>query len=550
MGAWRKGPDAGVAVGRGGRNNAGDVAPAPARPGPFPAHGTLTRGDAFQLFRCARGRGGRRRRRAGAVAPSNMFLMVTEILATLRARGEHHFRLPRAARGKTSWSTSNALLSLLIRVTIFVAIAACARGPQRPLPRRGWTGPFAHRFGNCAPMDGPGLLAKVGAQGQEVRRLKESKADAAAVKAAVTELLALKAAYKELTGVDVPAPAKAAGKKPKQQKGAAEAAPKATAGGDTGTLSKSAQRKAEKLKAAAEKKEAAAVRLPSLPPPRATAMRRCLGRGCASSPASARQARKAAKEAEEKARKAKKDADRTAAAAAPAAAVASSKARRGAVVASSPCAVPLPAMRSRPLRQAASAPAWVMRAVRCAARNGEVAVSRGECPDGALVTLEAAPGRRLAGVGPVVAFLLGQAPTASDYHWLWLLACGERETLAAVAADLKASGSRFLAGEAPGVADVVLGAPPPPLGARRSHGTQQPRQVTWPVRSRLPWTSRSKHGRRHARGGRRIRRDRRSSSPRPSTTPTAMRTSGMRTRRSWPTPSRGTTAPTGGRSFT
>lgn len=119
-------------------------------------------------------------------------------------------------------------------------------------------------------MDGPGLLAKVGAQGQEVRRLKESKADAAAVKAAVTELLALKAAYKELTGVDVPAPAKATGKKPKQPKGAAEAAPKVAAGGDTGTLSKSAQRKAEKLKAAAEKKEAAAVRLPSLPPLRAT----------------------------------------------------------------------------------------------------------------------------------------------------------------------------------------------------------------------------------------------------------------------------------------
>lgn len=66
---------------------------------------------------------------------------------------------------------------------------------------------------------GAEILVKVDAQGIVVRDLKSAKGDPAAIKEAVTTLLELKAAYKAVTGADVPAakkPKKAAKDKQKQ----------------------------------------------------------------------------------------------------------------------------------------------------------------------------------------------------------------------------------------------------------------------------------------------------------------------------------------------
>ena len=60
-----------------------------------------------------------------------------------------------------------------------------------------------------------------------MRDLKVAKADKSEVDAAVAELLALKAAFKDLTGQDVPAPQKQSSKKDKKKPAAAAAAPAA-----------------------------------------------------------------------------------------------------------------------------------------------------------------------------------------------------------------------------------------------------------------------------------------------------------------------------------
>ena len=60
------------------------------------------------------------------------------------------------------------------------------------------------------------VQAKIDAQGEAVRGLKASKADAAAIKAAVDQLLALKTEYKSATGEDYPPPAPKKESKPKQ----------------------------------------------------------------------------------------------------------------------------------------------------------------------------------------------------------------------------------------------------------------------------------------------------------------------------------------------
>lgn len=64
------------------------------------------------------------------------------------------------------------------------------------------------------------LLDQAAAQGEAVRKLKEAKAEKAAIDAAVAALLATKAEYKKVTGEDFPAPAK----KPEGKKAAAAAA--------------------------------------------------------------------------------------------------------------------------------------------------------------------------------------------------------------------------------------------------------------------------------------------------------------------------------------
>ena len=60
------------------------------------------------------------------------------------------------------------------------------------------------------------LLAQGTAAGEKVRHLKASGAPKDEVTAAVSELLAIKAKYKEVTGEDYPAPAKQSSKKDKK----------------------------------------------------------------------------------------------------------------------------------------------------------------------------------------------------------------------------------------------------------------------------------------------------------------------------------------------
>jgi len=58
--------------------------------------------------------------------------------------------------------------------------------------------------------EGDAILAKINAQGDKVRNLKAQKASKEEVDAEVKALLDLKAEFKKVTGVDVPAPGRAA----------------------------------------------------------------------------------------------------------------------------------------------------------------------------------------------------------------------------------------------------------------------------------------------------------------------------------------------------
>ncbi|CAM9576559.1 unnamed protein product [Chrysoparadoxa australica] len=82
------------------------------------------------------------------------------------------------------------------------------------------------RAAASAPADGPGaaIAAKITAKGEEIRELKKSKPDKAALQPHIDALLALKAEYKEATGSDyaapntrAAAPAKPKGKEPKKK---------------------------------------------------------------------------------------------------------------------------------------------------------------------------------------------------------------------------------------------------------------------------------------------------------------------------------------------
>lgn len=102
------------------------------------------------------------------------------------------------------------------------------------------------------------VTEKIVQKGESIRELKSSKADPAAIKAAVADLLALKAEFKTVTGKDYVAPGQGSSKKKK--KGGDGGAPKPKEGGEVSKkqANKDARKKAKaeaQAKAAAEREE-------------------------------------------------------------------------------------------------------------------------------------------------------------------------------------------------------------------------------------------------------------------------------------------------------
>lgn len=129
---------------------------------------------------------------------------------------------------------------------------------------------WPHHAPMPAAMDSPealALLAKVADQGGVVRdvkaKVKAGDADAAEADAALQQLFALKAEFKELTGQDVPAPKKQSSKKDKKKakEQAPAAAPAAAEPSDKAKAK--AAKKAEKEAAKAARKAENAARLVS-----------------------------------------------------------------------------------------------------------------------------------------------------------------------------------------------------------------------------------------------------------------------------------------------